>query len=65
VTDPYVDVPPPGTTQAELTAEELSAADLVVVLTDHDAFDFDLVAAHAEHVLDCRRVPALEAAERL
>ena len=65
VADPYVDVPPPGTTQAELSAEELAAADLVVVLTDHDAFDFDLVAEHAEHVLDCRRVPALEQAERL
>ncbi len=65
VSDPYVDVPPPGTTQAELTEQEVAAADLVVVLTDHDAFDFELVGAHADHVLDCRRVPALESAERL
>jgi UDP-N-acetyl-D-mannosaminuronic acid dehydrogenase/UDP-N-acetyl-D-glucosamine dehydrogenase len=65
VSDPYVDVPPAGTTQVEPAQAELAATDLVVVLTDHDAFDFDLVEAHAPHVLDCRRVPALGSAERL
>lgn len=45
--------------------EEIRAADLVVVLTDHDKFAFDLVAEYASHTLDCRRVPELEAAERL
>ncbi len=38
----------------ELTGEELTAADVVVVLTDHDAFDYALVREHARHVLDCR-----------
>jgi UDP-N-acetyl-D-glucosamine dehydrogenase len=38
----------------ELTAEELSAADGVVVVTDHDAFDYDLVRQHATYVLDTR-----------
>ncbi len=38
-----------------LTTEEVEAADAVVVLTDHDAFDYDLVGAHASYVLDCRR----------
>jgi UDP-N-acetyl-D-glucosamine dehydrogenase len=41
--------------RVEATADEISAADAVVVLTDHDDFDYDLVAAHASYVLDCRR----------
>jgi UDP-N-acetyl-D-glucosamine dehydrogenase len=66
VSDPHVDsAPPAGVTQVELSVEEARDADLVVVLTDHDAFDFDLVAAHAGRILDCRRVPELTDAERL
>jgi UDP-N-acetyl-D-glucosamine dehydrogenase len=38
----------------ELTAAELGAADTVVVLTDHDAFDWDLVHQHARFVFDTR-----------
>jgi UDP-N-acetyl-D-glucosamine dehydrogenase len=38
-----------------VTAEELAAADMVVLLTDHDGFDYELVAGHAPFVLDCRR----------
>ncbi len=34
--------------------EELAAADIVVLLTDHDEFDYDAVAEHARHVLDTR-----------
>ncbi|GAA0816561.1 nucleotide sugar dehydrogenase [Spirilliplanes yamanashiensis] len=50
--------------RVDLTAEELTAADAVVVLTDHDAFDYDLVAQHASYVLDCRRrVPRDAAAQ--
>jgi UDP-N-acetyl-D-glucosamine dehydrogenase len=41
--------------RVEVTAEELSAADAVVLLTDHDAFDLDEVRAHARYVLDTRR----------
>ncbi|HVM13579.1 MAG TPA: nucleotide sugar dehydrogenase [Egibacteraceae bacterium] len=40
--------------RVELNADEVEAADLVVVLTDHDAFDYELVGA-ARHVLDTRR----------
>ncbi|MFD3658180.1 nucleotide sugar dehydrogenase [Streptomyces sp. NPDC058620] len=36
-------------------AEELAGADAVVLLTDHDAFDYDAIAAHSAWVLDCRR----------
>ncbi len=38
----------------ELTAEELAAADGVIILTDHDAFDYDLVGAHGAYILDTR-----------
>lgn len=38
----------------EATAEELAAADAVVLVTDHDAFDYDLVEKHARYVLDTR-----------
>ncbi len=36
------------------TAEQLTAADAVVLLADHDAFDLDEVTAHARYVLDTR-----------
>jgi UDP-N-acetyl-D-glucosamine dehydrogenase len=37
------------------TPGELAAADVVVLLTDHDSFDYELIAEHAPFVLDCRR----------
>ena len=36
------------------TAEQIAAADAVVLLADHDAFDLDEVTAHATYVLDTR-----------
>ena len=54
VVDPHVagqDLPGP---LVELTAGELQRADAVVIVTDHDAFDFDLVREHAAYVLDTR-----------
>ncbi len=42
-------------TRVEPTAQELRAADAVVVLTDHDAFDYRLVARNARFVFDTRR----------
>jgi len=44
----------PRMTRVELSPEEVSAADAVVVLTDHDMFDLDMVAANARLVLDTR-----------
>ncbi|GIF16507.1 nucleotide sugar dehydrogenase [Actinoplanes teichomyceticus] len=41
-------------TRVSLTAGEVAAADAVVLLADHDAFDLDLVAGHARYVLDTR-----------
>ncbi len=41
-------------TRVEATEDEIAAADVVVLLADHDAFDLDLVATHARYVLDTR-----------
>jgi UDP-N-acetyl-D-glucosamine dehydrogenase len=40
--------------RVEVTSKELAAADAVVLLTDHDAFDLDAVRTHARYVLDTR-----------
>jgi len=43
-----------GVTRAQLTTDEVRAADLVVVLTDHDDVDYDMVVGEATAVLDAR-----------
>jgi UDP-N-acetyl-D-glucosamine dehydrogenase len=56
VIDPYIDarwVPAP-LIRVELDSAELQAADAVVLLTDHDAFDLESVVTHAKYVLDTR-----------
>ncbi|MGR6318416.1 nucleotide sugar dehydrogenase [Micromonospora soli] len=45
---------PPGVVIVGLTEHELRAADAVVVVTDHDALDYDLVARTASYVFDAR-----------
>jgi UDP-N-acetyl-D-glucosamine dehydrogenase len=40
--------------RVECTAEELRAAGIVIVLTDHDDFDYELVVREATAVLDTR-----------
>jgi UDP-N-acetyl-D-glucosamine dehydrogenase len=49
----------------EVTADELTAADAVVLVTDHDAFDYDLIEKHARYVLDTRNRLDGPAVERL
>lgn len=39
----------------DVTPGHLAAADAVVLLADHDAFDYPLISAHAPYILDCRR----------
>lgn len=57
---------PKGVIRAELTADELAAADIVVVATDHDVFDWGLVVASGRRVFDTRhRLPAAENVEYL
>lgn len=47
---------PPGVTRVDCTAEELAAADAVIMLVDHDDFDLAAVAGNARYVLDARNV---------
>jgi UDP-N-acetyl-D-glucosamine dehydrogenase len=64
-TDPYVvdEVhglePGVALTRVDLTEDEVLAADAVVIITPHAAFDFDMVAHTARYVLDTRHaIPA-------
>ncbi len=54
VVDPHVSSREVTYPLVELNAGELERVDAVVIVTDHDAFDFDLVQAHASYVLDTR-----------
>ncbi len=66
--DPHVVEPKgldPRLSLVELTAEEVAAADAVVLVTDHDRYDYDLVTRHARYVLDCRHRMAGPRVEQL
>jgi UDP-N-acetyl-D-mannosaminuronic acid dehydrogenase/UDP-N-acetyl-D-glucosamine dehydrogenase len=68
VADPHVDDRhvPPGTTLVEPSPEEVAAADLVVVLVDHDRFGLPGLLDGAAHVLDTRHcLPAADGVEHL
>jgi UDP-N-acetyl-D-glucosamine dehydrogenase len=57
VADPHVVEEMPVdkiTRRVTLSLEEIERADAVVLVTDHDAFDYDLVQKHAKLVLDTR-----------
>lgn len=41
-------------TSVELTAARLAAADCVVLVTDHDAYDYPWLAQHARLIVDTR-----------
>ncbi|QEU95908.1 nucleotide sugar dehydrogenase [Streptomyces kanamyceticus] len=41
--------------RVEVTPECLKSSDAVILLADHDAFDYSAITAHAPYVLDCRR----------
>ena len=57
---------PPGTTPVECTPGELEAADAVVVLVDHAAFEPAAIVAHARYVLDTKaHLPSSPNVERL
>ncbi|MGD2174410.1 MAG: nucleotide sugar dehydrogenase [Candidatus Brocadiaceae bacterium] len=71
--DPHIPVFPslrdyPGLKleSVELTPEELQRQDAVVIVTDHDAYDFEWIARHARLIIDTRNaVPALESGARI
>ena len=60
--DPHVPRFPPmrnyafELTATPVTAETLAAQDAVVIVTDHDGFDWDLIRAHAQLIVDSRGV---------
>ena len=54
VTEPTVIAP--AVARVYATPEEIAAADIVTLLTDHDAFLATDIGRYARHVLDCRRV---------
>jgi UDP-N-acetyl-D-glucosamine dehydrogenase len=55
VSDPHVEdrFVPSAVERVDCTVEEIDAADAVVLLVDHDAFDYDAIA-RANYVFDCR-----------
>ncbi|WP_372729611.1 nucleotide sugar dehydrogenase, partial [Nocardioides sp.] len=54
--DPYVrQLRVDGVELVELTAEAVDSADAIIILTDHDDFDYELVANSPAYVLDTRR----------
>jgi UDP-N-acetyl-D-mannosaminuronate dehydrogenase len=65
--DPYLDAGqvPEGLTLVQCTDEYLGSADLIVVLTAHDALDWDAVERHASRVFDTRNRLTSHVADRL
>lgn len=52
--------------RVELSVDAIKAADAVVLLTDHDDVDYELVCEHANYILDTRRcLPSEEPVELL
>jgi UDP-N-acetyl-D-mannosaminuronic acid dehydrogenase/UDP-N-acetyl-D-glucosamine dehydrogenase len=49
----------------ECTPEVVAASDVVVVLTDHDDIDWELLERHADRVLDTRNRLATAGVDRL
>ncbi|MDH3302205.1 MAG: nucleotide sugar dehydrogenase [Acidimicrobiia bacterium] len=41
-------------TSVELTEETIASADVVVLVTDHDCLDYDLIATHSDYLFDTR-----------
>lgn len=65
--DPCVEGLPrdPRIEMTTLTEEELRAADVTVLLTDHDGFDYDLVESASQYLFDTRNRMAGRAVERI
>jgi UDP-N-acetyl-D-glucosamine dehydrogenase len=66
--DPHIPIFPPmrehrfNLSSVALTVDSLKSYDCVLLATDHDRFDYDLIGAHAQLVVDTRgKVPAGEA----
>jgi UDP-N-acetyl-D-glucosamine dehydrogenase len=54
VADPHVGAGDVDFPIVELTTDELRSADVVVLVTDHDAFDYDAICEHSAFIFDTR-----------
>jgi UDP-N-acetyl-D-glucosamine dehydrogenase len=54
VADPHLSDDATTFPVVDVTEDEVGSADAVIVVTDHDAFDYELVRAHARYVFDTR-----------
>ena len=54
VADPHMEGDTLAFPLVEVTADELAAADAVILITDHDAFDYDLIGRNSSYILDTR-----------
>ena len=54
VADPHVVGDTSAFTFVDVTPAEVGAADAVVLVTDHDSFDYALISEHARFILDTR-----------
>lgn len=65
--DPLVEVwqVPSFIERVELTQAEIDAADVIVLLTDHDSIDLNLLSSVKGKVFDTRNAPALAGSERI
>jgi UDP-N-acetyl-D-glucosamine dehydrogenase len=54
VADPYVPAESTPLQLIELSTDEVQRADAIIIVTDHDDFDYDMVRRHARYVLDTR-----------
>ena len=58
--DPYFDIIPPtrkyqlNLSTTPLNADSLKSADVVLLATDHDNFDYDLIEKYAKLIVDTR-----------
>ena len=56
---------PPEVELVKGTLEDIAAADLIIVLTDHDDLPWDLLEQHADRVLDTRNRVRAAGVDRL
>ena len=54
IVDPHVATENVDLRLVELTEVEVQQADAVLIVTDHDAFDYEMIRDHARYVLDTR-----------
>ncbi|HEV3133002.1 MAG TPA: nucleotide sugar dehydrogenase [Acidimicrobiales bacterium] len=54
VVDPHIVAESLPYPQVDLTAQEIREADATVIVTDHDAFDYELIRTHARYIFDAR-----------